>query len=155
MDIINWFIEFVLHMDKHLPELVKSLGYWTYAAMFAVIFVETGLVIMPFLPGDSLLFAAGAVAALGGLDVLLLFVLMAAAAVLGDTVNYWIGHTIGPRAFSGNIRFLKKEYLDRTHAFFEARRKNHLPGAFRAHRAHLCAFRGGHGRDVLRLLFLV
>jgi len=118
MDIINWFIEFVLHMDKHLPELVKSLGYWTYAAMFAVIFVETGLVIMPFLPGDSLLFAAGAVAALGGLDVLLLFVLMAAAAVLGDTVNYWIGHTIGPRAFSGNIRFLKKEYLERTQAFY-------------------------------------
>ncbi len=118
MDIINWFIEFILHMDKHLPELVKSLGYWSYAALFLVIFVETGLVIFPFLPGDSLLFAAGAVAALGGLDVLLLFVLMAVAAVLGDTINYWIGHTIGPRAFSGNIRFLKKEYLDRTQAFY-------------------------------------
>ena len=119
MDVINWFIEFVLHMDKHLPELVKSLGLWSYAALFAVIFVETGLVIFPFLPGDSLLFAAGAVAAIGGLDVLPLFVLMALAAVLGDTVNYWIGHTIGPRAFSGNVRFLKKEYLDRTQAFYE------------------------------------
>lgn len=119
MDIINWFIEFVLHMDKHLPELVRSLGLWSYAALFAVIFIETGVVIFPFLPGDSLLFAAGAVAAIGGLDVLPLFLLMAIAAVLGDTANYWIGHSIGPRAFSGNIRFLKKEYLDRTQAFYE------------------------------------
>ena len=119
MDVINWFIEFILHMDKHLPELVKSLGLWSYAALFAVIFIETGIVIFPFLPGDSLLFAAGAVAAIGGLDVLPLFLLMAIAAVLGDTVNYWIGHTIGPRAFSGNVRFLKKEYLDRTQAFYE------------------------------------
>lgn len=119
MEIISWFIDFVLHMDEHLPELVRSLGGWTYAALFAVIFIETGVVIFPFLPGDSLLFAAGAVAALGGLDVIPLFLLMALAAVLGDTVNYWIGHFIGPRAFSGNIRFLKKEYLDRTQAFYE------------------------------------
>lgn len=119
MDVITWFIDFVLHMDKHLPELVKALGGWSYAALFAVIFVETGLVIMPFLPGDSLLFAAGAVSAFGWLEVIPLFILMAVAAVVGDTVNYWIGHYIGPRAFSGNIRFLKKEYLDRTQAFYE------------------------------------
>jgi membrane-associated protein len=84
-----------------------------------IIFLETGLVITPFLPGDSLLFAAGAFAALGALNVWVLFVLLSVAAILGDTVNYWIGHYIGPRAFSGNIRFLKKEYLDRTHAFYE------------------------------------
>ena len=84
-----------------------------------VIFIETGLVITPFLPGDSLLFAAGAFAAVGAFNPILLFVLMAIAAVLGDTVNYWIGHSIGPRVFSGNVRFLKKEYLEKTQAFYE------------------------------------
>ena len=119
MDIIQWFINFVLHMDKELPVIVQSLGIWTYLALFFVIFMETGFVVMPFLPGDSLLFAAGAVAALGGLNILPLFIVLAAAAILGDTANYWIGHSIGPRAFSGGIRFLKKEYLDRTQAFYE------------------------------------
>jgi len=84
-----------------------------------VIFCETGLVVTPFLPGDSLLFAAGALAALGGLSLWWLVILLIVAAVLGDTVNYWIGHYIGPRAFSGNIRFLRKDYLDRTQAFYE------------------------------------
>lgn len=119
MDIIQWFINFVLHMDEELPVILQALGMWTYAALFLVIFMETGFVVTPFLPGDSLLFAAGAMAALGGLDIIPLFVLLAAAAILGDTVNYWIGHYIGPRAFSGGIRFLKKEYLDRTQAFYE------------------------------------
>jgi membrane-associated protein len=119
MDYIKLFIDFVLHMDKFLPEIVKALGFWTYLALFFVIFMETGFVVTPFLPGDSLLFAAGAIAALGGLDIVLLFIILAVAAVLGDTVNYWIGHYIGPRAFSGNVRFLKKEYMDRTQAFYE------------------------------------
>lgn len=121
MDTILLIIDFILHMDKYLPSLVQAFGIWTYLILFLVIFIETGLVITPFLPGDSLLFAAGAIAAVtgGGLNVVTLFVLMAAAAILGDTVNYWIGHYIGPRAFSGNNRFLKKEYLDRTQAFYE------------------------------------
>ncbi len=119
MDIIQWFINFVLHMDEELPVILQALGMWTYAALFLVIFMETGFVVTPFLPGDSLLFAAGAMAAMGGLEIIPLFVLLAAAAILGDTVNYWIGHYVGPRAFSGSIRFLKKEYLDRTQAFYE------------------------------------
>lgn len=121
MDYIKMLFDFILHMEKYLPAIVQALGFWTYLALFLVIFMETGFVVTPFLPGDSLLFAAGAVAALpgGDLNVVVLFVLLAIAAVLGDTVNYWIGHYIGPRAFSGNIRFLKKEYLDRTQAFYE------------------------------------
>ena len=121
MDTILMLIDFVLHMDKYLPTIVHTLGIWTYLALFFVIFMETGFVVTPFLPGDSLLFAAGAIAAVtnGGLNVITLFIAMAGAAVLGDTANYWIGHYIGPRAFSGNIRFLKKEYLDRTQAFYE------------------------------------
>ena len=121
MDTILMLIEFVLHMDKFLPAIVQALGIWTYLALFFVIFMETGFVITPFLPGDLLLFAAGAIAAVsnGGLNVITLFIVMASAAVLGDTANYWIGHFIGPRAFSGSIRFLKKEYLDRTQAFYE------------------------------------
>jgi membrane-associated protein len=118
-DLIAWFVDFVLHMDKHLDLIVRSMGMWSYAILFIVIFVETGVVIFPFLPGDSLLFAAGSLAALGSLNVWALFALLALAAILGDTVNYWIGHYIGPRVFSTNSRFLKREYLDRTHAFYE------------------------------------
>ena len=92
---------------------------WTYALLFLIIFLETGLVVTPFLPGDSLLFAAGSFAALGVLSPIVLVILLSIAAILGDTVNYWIGHYIGPRAFSGNVRFLKKEYLDKTHEFYE------------------------------------
>lgn len=121
MELITTVLEFFLHLDKHLATIIQDYGVWTYMLLFLVIFLETGVVVTPFLPGDSLLFAAGALAALPGspLNVGLLFVLLAAAAVLGDTVNYWIGHSIGPRAFSGNVRFLKKEYLDRTHQFYE------------------------------------
>lgn len=120
LDLIKLAIDFVLHMDKYLPQIIGWFGMWTYLVLFVVIFIETGLVITPFLPGDSLLFAAGAISAQANtLDVKLLFVLMAIAAVLGDTANYWIGHTIGPKAFTTNSRFLKKEYLDRTHAFYE------------------------------------
>ncbi len=120
MDFIKSVIEFVLHIDRHLSAIIQQFGAWTYAILFAIIFIETGLVIMPFLPGDSLLFAAGTFAALGALDVRLLILLLAAAAVVGDTVNYWIGHRIGEKAFSReDARFFKKEYLDRTHAFYE------------------------------------
>jgi len=119
MDYIKMFIDFVLHMDVFLPAIIQALGIWTYLVLFLVIFMETGFVVTPFLPGDSLLFAAGAIAALGGLDVIPLWVLVAFAAIAGDTTNYWIGHAVGPRAFSGSIRFLKKEYLDRTQAFYE------------------------------------
>ncbi len=119
--IIDWFINFVLHMDKELPIIINSIGGLTYLALFVVIFIETGVVIFPFLPGDSLLFAAGAISALPGaqLNPILLYVLLAAAAILGDTANYWIGHQVGPAVFNGKSRWVKKEYLDRTHAFFE------------------------------------
>ncbi len=111
----------ILHLDiPNLSAFVENYGLLVYVVMFGIIFVETGLVVMPFLPGDSLLFATGAVAGLTGkLHILVLFVLLAFAAVIGDTVNYWIGHFIGPKAFSGKYRFLKREYLDRTHAFYE------------------------------------
>lgn len=121
LNIINWFIDFVLHMDKHLPQIVNDIGGWTYLALFVVIFIETGLVVMPFLPGDSLLFAAGAVAALPdtNLNIVVLNVLMAGAAVLGDTANYWIGHFVGPKVFTTSSRWFKKEHLERTHAFYQ------------------------------------
>jgi len=113
------FIDLFVHLDEHLNAIFVQYGMWTYAILFLIIFCETGLVVTPFLPGDSLLFAVGALSAAGGLHVGGLFVLLAIAAILGDTVNYWIGNYIGPRAFTGNVRFLKKEYLDRTHRFYE------------------------------------
>lgn len=119
MELINYLTDLFLHVDERLTQVVQMYGAWTYALLFIIIFLETGLVVTPFLPGDSLLFAAGALAATGALDVTWLFILLSAAAILGDTVNYWIGHAIGPRAFSGNIRFLRKEYLERTHQFYE------------------------------------
>jgi membrane-associated protein len=119
MNIMLYLIDLILHLDKYLGEIIQNYGTWTYLLMFLVIFMETGFVITPFLPGDSLIFAAGAFAGLGYLHIGVLFLVLGAAAIAGDTANYWIGHYIGPRAFSGNIRFLKKEYLDRTHAFYE------------------------------------
>ena len=119
MDWINFFFDVFLHLNKHLGVVIQDYGTWTYAILFAIIFCETGLVVTPFLPGDSLLFAAGALAHSGELNPMWLFVVLSAAAIAGDTVNYWIGAIVGPRAFSGNIRFLKKEHLDRTHAFYE------------------------------------
>jgi membrane-associated protein len=119
MNLLLYIIDIILHMDKYLGQIIQEYGTWTYLLLFFVIFIETGLVVTPFLPGDSLLFAAGTFAGMGYLNIGILFVLLSGAAILGDTVNYWIGHAIGPRAFSGNIRLLKKEYLDRTHAFYE------------------------------------
>jgi len=122
MEIIRQAIDLFIHLDEYLGQIIETYGTVAYGLLFLVIFMETGFVVTPFLPGDSLLFAAGTFAspALGSpLNIWALWVLLCAAAILGDSVNYWIGHLIGPRAFSGEIRFLKKEYLDRTHAFYE------------------------------------
>jgi membrane-associated protein len=117
--VIQSLIDVFLHLDRHLGDFVRAHGSGTYLLLFAIVFLETGLVVTPFLPGDSLLFACGALAAVGALDPVALFVLLTLAAILGDTVNYAIGNTIGPRAFSGKVRFLKHEYLMQTHAFYE------------------------------------
>ena len=122
MEFISYLIDLFLHLDKHLSQIIQNYGVWTYLLLFLVIFMETGFVVTPFLPGDSLLFAAGTFAspALGSsLNIFLLWALLCTAAILGDTVNYWIGHFVGPKAFSGEVRFLKVEYLDRTHDFYE------------------------------------
>ncbi|GAB2949793.1 DedA family protein [Hymenobacter coalescens] len=121
MEIIKDFIDIVLHLDKHLTELVQQYDTWTYAILFLIIFVETGVVVLPFLPGDSLLFAAGSLAALDGspLNVGVLMLLLIVAAVLGDALNYHIGDYIGPRVFRRDYRFLKREHLIRTQEFYE------------------------------------
>ena len=112
-------VDFVLHFDKHLLDFVRDYGSWVYAILFTIVFAETGFVVTPFLPGDSLLFAAGALAATGNLSILAMLGLLVLAAFAGNTVNYAVGRFIGPRVFAANIRFLNKEYLDRAHAFFE------------------------------------
>ncbi len=119
MEVINFLIDFILHMDVHLNEIISNYGAWTYGILAGVIFMETGFVVTPFLPGDSLLFAAGTFAALGSLNPVTLFLLLSTAAILGDTVNYHIGQYIGERAFSGEIKFLKKEYLEKTQVFYD------------------------------------
>lgn len=117
---IKFFIDLFIHLDKHLSAIILEYGIWTYLLLFIVIFAETGLVFTPFLPGDSLLFAAGAFAATGSFNLAALFLILSVAAVLGDTVNYWVGNYIGPKIFSQEkIRFLKKEHLERTHQFYE------------------------------------
>lgn len=112
--------DFILHVDRHLAELTAQYGGWVYAILFAIVFCETGLVVTPFLPGDSLLFAAGAIAAVGELDVRLMTALLIAAAILGDTVNYHAGKFLGPRVLRGEgSRWLNQRHLARTQAFFE------------------------------------
>ncbi|MEJ5202755.1 MAG: DedA family protein [Anaerolineales bacterium] len=118
-ELIKFAIDFVIHLDKYLSMIINWAGAWTYAVLFVVIFIETGLVVTPFLPGDSLLFAAGTFAALGDLNPFLMWFLLSGAAILGDTANYWIGHFVGEKAFTSNSRLIKKEYLERTHAFYE------------------------------------
>lgn len=119
MEIITWFADLLLHLDDHLAEIIGQYGTWTYLILFLIVFAETGLVVTPFLPGDSLLFAAGTFAGMGALDPWLLFFLLAVAGIAGDTVNYWVGRWVGPRAFSGNVRWLRQDYLDRTEKFYE------------------------------------
>jgi membrane-associated protein len=120
MELINKIIDFALHLDRYLSAIIQQYGLWTYVILFVVIFIETGFVVMPFLPGDSLLFAAGTFAALKAFKVGWLILVLAAAAIIGDTVNYWVGHFLGPKVFNKEkARFFKKEHLDRTHAFYE------------------------------------
>lgn len=120
MDLLLSLWDIVVHLDKHLAVLVQNHGPWIYAILFAIVFCETGLVVTPFLPGDSLLFIAGSLAALGSMDVHLLVVLLIFAAVLGDALNYRIGAWVGPKMFKDdNARFLKRSHLEKAHAFYE------------------------------------
>ena len=121
MEWLTTATDWILHLDDKLLELVQSYGSWTYVVLFAIVFCETGLVVTPFLPGDSLLFAAGALAGAGSMDLALVMIVLFVAAVLGDTVNYQVGHYLGPRVFTEHrqSRWLKKKHLDRTHEFFE------------------------------------
>jgi membrane-associated protein len=116
--VLHTIVDIFLHLDRHLGDFVQAHGASTYGLLFAIVFMETGVVVTPFLPGDSLLFACGALAATGSLRLPALFLLLASAAILGDNTNYAIGRVIGPRAFSGKTRFLKREYLLRTQAFY-------------------------------------
>jgi membrane-associated protein len=118
MDLIKHLIDFIIHIDVHLDQIIRAYGMWTYAILTLIVFIETGVVVMPFLPGDSLLFAAGAFAARGSLNVALVFFLLAAAAIVGDNTNYWIGRFLAPRMERG-LPFVKKKYLDKTNAFYE------------------------------------
>jgi len=120
VELITGFVDLVVHLDVHLAALIQAYGTWVYAILFAIIFAETGLVVTPILPGDSLLFVAGALAAVGGLEVHVLAVLLILAAVLGNTVNYSIGRWLGKRFFTDSgSKWLNPEYLERTHAFYE------------------------------------
>ncbi len=119
MELLRDAVDLFLHLDKHLGNIIQQYGTWTYLILALVIFLETGVVATPFLPGDSLLFAAGTFAAQGSLDVVVLLVLLTGAAILGDTVNYWIGRRVGPRVFHEDVKYLKREYLERTHRFYE------------------------------------
>jgi membrane-associated protein len=118
MEFIKDFVDLFIHLDVHLAEVVRNYGGWTYGILFAIIFCETGLVVTPILPGDSLLFTAGALAALGDLNPYVMCGLLIVAAILGDMVNYWCGRVFGARIFKPDARFLKTEYLDRTGAFY-------------------------------------
>jgi membrane-associated protein len=118
MDFLKDLADLFLHLDRHLAELIAAYGGWTYGILFLIVFCETGLVLTPFLPGDSLLFAAGTFAGMGSLHPVLLSVLLFSASALGDSTNYWVGRYIGPRAFSGTIRFLRQEHLAATKDFY-------------------------------------
>ena len=119
MDLIGQLINFVLHVDVYLNDIIAQYGAWTLGILFVIIFLETGVVVTPFLPGDSLIFSAATFAARGSLDPWAIFILLSIAAVAGDTANYWIGHRIGAKAYTGEIKWIKKEYMERTHRFFE------------------------------------
>jgi len=119
LELLAQLIDIVLHLDRHLVLLIAQYGYWVYGILFLIIFCETGLVVTPFLPGDSLLFVVGALAATGALDLQWVILLLMAAAFLGDNTNYWIGRFIGPRVFKQDARWLNRAYLNKTEAFYE------------------------------------
>lgn len=119
MAAVKYLLDFILHIDVHLGQLISTYGFWVYGILFIIIFIETGLVFTPFLPGDSLIFAAGAFAAIGSLNIFLVFALLALAAVLGDTVNYWIGHFFGQKIIENPKLPLNQSHIDKTNKFFE------------------------------------
>lgn len=121
MEYIQYIIDFIIHIDKHLFEIVSQYQFWTYLILFVIIFCETGLVVTPFLPGDSLLFAAGAIAAMEGnpLNIFVLVLVLIVAAIIGDSVNYEIGKLLGHKVYERDYRFIKKEHLLKTHEFYE------------------------------------
>ena len=119
MELVLKIVDFILHVDTYLEQIITQYGAWTLALLFFVVFMETGFVVTPFLPGDSLIFAAATFAARGALNPWVMFILLAIAAVAGDTVNYWIGYRVGARAYTGEVKWIKKEYMERTHRFFE------------------------------------
>ncbi|MCB1176309.1 MAG: VTT domain-containing protein, partial [Leptospiraceae bacterium] len=120
MELIKQAIDFILHIDKYLDTITSEYGYLSYGILFLIIFAETGLVVTPFLPGDSLLFAIGAIAARGSLDISIIIALLIVAAILGDTVNYWVGYFLKDKILGGdNIKFINKKHIDKTHEFYE------------------------------------
>jgi membrane-associated protein len=119
MELITTLIDFIIHIDEHLAIIIGDYGAWTYGILFLIVFAETGLVVTPFLPGDSLIFAAATFAAKDVLNPWVIFVVMTSAGIIGDGVNYAVGNYIGPRVFSEDVRFLKREYLEKGHEFFE------------------------------------
>lgn len=120
MEIVIKSIDILLHLDIYLDLMIKTMGHWSYVILFLIVFCETGLVVTPVLPGDSLLFAVGTFAALGSFDLSLLILILTIAAIAGDTVNYWIGNYLGPKVFQGEgTRFLNKKHIQRTHQFYE------------------------------------
>jgi membrane-associated protein len=119
MDFLQELIDLFLHLDVYLDEIIRNFGIWSYAILFLVIFMETGFVVTPFLPGDSLLFTVGAFSARGSFNVWFIYILLFLAAIIGDTINYWIGNKIGPRVFEREYRFLNRSHLEKTQAFYE------------------------------------
>ena len=119
MGLISSIVDFILHLDKYLSVIIQNFGSWTYLILFLIVFAETGLVVTPFLPGDSLLFAVGTFAAIGSLNILWLFVLLSLAAIIGDTVNYSAGKYLGKKAIEHETRFIKKKYIEKTQKFYE------------------------------------
>ena len=157
MDAVKFLIDFVLHIDQHLQVLCANYGLWVYAILFVIVFCETGLVVTPFLPGDSLLFAVGSIAAIGALDVAWVILILIAAAILGDTVNYSVGHYVGPKVFhEEHSRFLNKEYLHpHPRLLRKARRQDHHHRPVPAHHPHLRPVRGRHRQHDLPALSLL
>jgi len=140
MEIISFFIDFIIHLDTHLTDLVNQYGLLTYAVLFLIVFAETGFVITPFLPGDSLLFAAGAIAALGSLNIGLIIILLIIAAVLGDTVNYWIGHFFGKKIIDNpKFPFINQEHIDKTEQFYKNTEENDYSCPICPDHPYLCA----------------
>jgi membrane-associated protein len=119
MEFLKDLVDLFLHLDRHLSEVIQHYGTWTYLILFTIVFCETGLVVTPFLPGDSLLFAAGTFAGFGDLDVTVLFLVLVSASILGDSSNYWVGRFLGQKAFSGGLRFVKQEHLLKTQEFYD------------------------------------